>query len=223
VFVLPICKDNAVRKEPWTVLALIAVNTVVLAITYIFYSPEALFRSYGFVPAQPQLLNVFSSMFLHAGLWHLLGNMWFLWMFGNRVENMFGSWLFLPVYLACGVGAVYLHCAFNQTSSVPCVGASGAISGIAGIYFLLFPSAEFELLFYLGWLRLGSVQARTHTAVGVWIGEQMLLGLVGQFEHFSSVAFWAHVGGFAMGMVIAGLFIWVMPENRRRVTDTGAR
>lgn len=137
-------------------------------------------------------------------------------------EHAVTSWLFLPAYLACGVGALYLHCAFNQTSVIPCVGASGAISGIAGIYFLLFPKAEFDLLFYLGWIRLGSVQARTHAAIGAWIGEQILLGLLTQVAHFSSVAFWAHVGGFAMGLLMAALFIWTVPERRRRAAEAGA-
>ncbi len=150
MFVLPICKDNPVRNVPWVIYSLIALNTAILAITYIFYSPEVVLRGYGFIPTQPQLLTVFSSMFLHSEILHLLGNMWFLWMFGNRVENTLGSWLFLPLYLACGIGALYLHFAFNQTSSIPCVGASGAISGIAGIYFLLFPAAEFDLVFFLG-------------------------------------------------------------------------
>jgi rhomboid family protein len=206
---------------PWVIFALIAINTVILAVTYFFYTPEAVFRQYGYIPSQPQLLTVFSSMFLHSGLWHLLGNMFFLWMFGNRVENMLGSWLFIPVYLACGIGALYLHAAFNQESTLPCVGASGAISGIAGIYFLLFPKAEFDLIFYLGWFKLGSVQARTHAAVGAWIGEQILLGLLTQVEHFSSVAFWAHVGGFGMGLAMAGLFLWVVPESWRRAAETG--
>jgi membrane associated rhomboid family serine protease len=76
-------------------------------------------------------------------------------------------------------------------------------------------------LFYLGWIWLGSVQTRTQAAVGVWIGEQILLGFLGQFAHFSSVAFWAHVGGFGMGMLMAGLFIWIMPKARRRAAETG--
>lgn len=219
MFVLPICKDNPVRNVPWVIFVLIGANSLVLVATYVFYSPEAVFRQYGFAPVDPQLMTVFSSMFLHSGFWHLLGNMWFLWMFGNRVENMFGPWLFVPVYLACGIGALYLHYAFNQSSTIPCVGASGAISGIAGIYFVLFPKAQFDLLFYFGWIRLGSVSATTHAAVGAWVGEQILLGLLTQVTHFSSVAFWAHIGGFAMGMAMAGLFILAVPERKRRAAE----
>ena len=99
MFILPICKDDPVSGIPWVVFILIAVKTIALGITYIFYTSEVVFRQYGFIPSQPSLLTVFSSMFLHSGLWHLLGNMCFLWMFGNRVENMLTSWLFLPAYL----------------------------------------------------------------------------------------------------------------------------
>jgi membrane associated rhomboid family serine protease len=132
---------------------------------------------------------------------------------------MFGEWLFALVYLICGLGAAYLHRAFNLSSIIPCVGASGAISGIAGIYFILFPKAKFDLLFYFGWIRLGTVEATTHAAVGAWIAEQILLGLLTQFTHASSVAFWAHVGGFGAGMLIALAFVFVVPEKKRRMAE----
>jgi membrane associated rhomboid family serine protease len=219
MFVLPICKDNPVKNPPYVVFALIAVNTLVLILTYVFFSPETIFHVYGFTPAHPNVKTLLCSMFLHSGFWHLFGNMWFLWMFGNRVENMLRPWLFLPVYVVCGAGAAWLHYVFNSGSMIPCVGASGAISGVAGIYFVLFPKAKFDLCFYFGWFELGTVPATTKAAVGAWIGEQMLLGVLTQFTHFSSVAFWAHVGGFATGVVIGGLFVLVVPAKRRRLAE----
>jgi membrane associated rhomboid family serine protease len=219
MFVLPICKDNPVKNPPWVVFGLIALNTLALVATYVFFSPEILFREYGFTPAHPHVSTLFFSMFLHAGFWHLAGNMWFLWMFGNRVENMFTPWLFLPAYLACGAGAAGLHYAFNSSSVIPCVGASGAISGIVGIYFVLFPKAKFDLEFYFGWIRLGGMDATTHAAVGVWLAEQTLLGVLTQFIHVSSVAFWAHVGGFASGIFIGTIFALIVPAKRRRMAE----
>ncbi len=219
MFIVPINKDNPVRNVPWTNLALIAVNTLVLAATYFTSTPESVFRHYGFIPTEHRTATIFSSMFLHAGFWHLAGNMWFLWMFGNRVENMFGRWLFLPVYLACGVGAAGLYYLLNLCSSIPCVGASGAISGIVGIYFVLFPKSKFDLCIYFGWAHLKTIPARTHAAVGAWVGEQTLLGIVTQAVGVSSVAFWAHVGGFATGLVAALLFILAVPAKQRCMAE----
>jgi membrane associated rhomboid family serine protease len=219
MFIVPINKDNPVRNIPWVVLALIAANSIVLIATYVGSVPEVAFRQYGFIPAQHRLPALFTSMFLHSGLWHLAGNMWFLWMFGNRVENMIGRWLFLPVYLGCGVGAGALHYLLNMSSVIPCVGASGAISGIVGIYFVLFPRSEFDLCIYLGWWHLKTVSTRTHAAVGAWIGEQTLLGILTQAVHVSSIAFWAHIGGFATGVVAALLFTLVIPAGKRRLAE----
>lgn len=91
MFILPINKDNPVRKIPWVVLALIGANTIILAFTY--NPPTSLYSHYGFVPAHPHVRAMLTSMFLHAGFWHPAGNMFFLWMFGNQVENTFGHWL----------------------------------------------------------------------------------------------------------------------------------
>jgi membrane associated rhomboid family serine protease len=216
MFILPIAKDNPMKSVPCVVIALIMVNSVLLIATYAGPGQQ-LFQDYGFIPAQTHVSTLFCSMFLHAGFWHLVGNMWFLWMFGNQVENMFGWWLFLPVYLLCGVGAAGLHYLFNPSSTIPCVGASGAISGIVGIYFVLFPRARFDLEIYLGWWHLKTIPARTQAAVGAWIGEQTLLGMLTQTFHGSlGVAFWAHVGGFLTGLLVAGLFILVVPRKTRR-------
>jgi len=93
-------------------------------------------------------------MFLHAGFWHIFGDMWFLWMFGVRVENALTKGLFLPVYLVCALGADGLHWLLNQHSTVPCVGTSGAILGIAGTYLVLFPKSKFDLVIYYPWTEL---------------------------------------------------------------------
>jgi rhomboid family protein len=132
VFILPLNDDRYVGRTPYVIIGLIIANGLVLAATYLFASPEVVSSRYGFTPAQPHLLTVFSSLFLHAGIFHYLGNMFFLWRFGYRIENTFGRWLFVLVFLLCGCGATGLHYLFNQSSIEPCVGASGAISGIMG-------------------------------------------------------------------------------------------
>ena len=158
--------------------------------------------TYGFVPAHPHWSTAFFAMFLHAGWWHLIGNMWFLWMFGRHVEVEVGSVAFLGLYLICGVCGQGLHHAFNAQSTIPLVGASGAISGVAGLYYVLFPNSKFDLDVYLGWWHIKTIETRTRGAVGAWIGEQIVLGALTSISHFSSTAFWAHVGGFSAGALL---------------------
>lgn len=217
MFILPFAKDNPTRNFPWIVITLIVLNSLIFIATSFAPSTSSVFNIYGFVPARPQAATLFTSMFLHAGFWHLVGNMWFLWMFGNQVENMFGAVLFAIVYLLCGVGGGLLHLALNYGSSIPAVGASGAISGVVGIYFILFPKARFDLEIYFGWVRLKTIPARTRAAVGAWIGEQTLLGLITQATHSIGVAFWAHVGGFAAGAIAALAFVLIVPTKFRRM------
>lgn len=215
MFILPINKDNKVRRIPWVLVAIIIANTLALLATYLLYSPEAMFQRYGFTPAQHSWITLLTSMFLHSGFWHIAGNMWFLWMFGNRVENTFGKWLFLPVYLICGLGGAELHWLLNQHSSIPCVGASGAISGIAGTYLVLFPKSKFDLVIYFRWTELKTIHTRATAAVGAWFGEQFLLGLLTQALAGGGIAYWAHVGGFATGTLIGGVFVLVVPKKAR--------
>ncbi|MBN9658694.1 MAG: rhomboid family intramembrane serine protease [Acidobacteria bacterium] len=149
------------------------------------------------------MLTALTSMFLHAGFWHIAGNLWFLYMFGRRVERSLGTPLFILLYLASGLAGTALHFALNRTSAIPCVGASGAISGILGCFFVLFPNASFDLEIYFGWWRLKRIRSNTLAAVGAWLVEQILLGLLSQAGLFATVAFWAHVGGFVLGVLSA--------------------
>src|SRR5215472_147780 len=137
MFIFPYNRDNEVKNIPWVVISLIVLNTPLLIVSWLVPSSESLFRTYGFTPAHAQPLTAFTSMFLHTGFWHLFGNMWFLWMFGIQVEEILGRWLFCLVYLACGLGGDSLHYLLNSTAVIPSVGASGAISGIAGCFFVL--------------------------------------------------------------------------------------
>jgi len=219
MFILPVNRDNPVRRVPYVLLAIIIVNCFVLAITYLMYTPETIFRQFGFTPADHEWRTLFTSMFLHSGFWHIVGNMWFLWMFGVRVENAFTKWLFLPVYLMCGLGGAGLHWVLNQHSTVPCVGASGAISGIAGTYLVLFPKSKFDLVIYFRWTELKTYHTRATAAVMAWFAEQSLLGLLTQTLGGGGIAYWAHVGGFVIGAAIGGVFLLFVPKRVLRARE----
>jgi membrane associated rhomboid family serine protease len=214
VFIFPYNRDNSVDKTPWVVVGLIIINSALLVLTWL-EPTQTLFAKYGFTPAHPRWLTAFTSMFLHTGFLHLFGNMWFLWMFGNQVEKILGKWWFAFVYLACGLGGDAAHYFLNSTSSIPSVGASGAISGIVGCFFVLFPQANFDLIFYLRYNELKTIHTFTSVAVGAWIAEQALLSLLSLKFHVFSVAFWAHVGGFAVGLLAGGIALLVMSKRKR--------
>ncbi len=216
MFILPVNEDGYVGRMPYVIIGLVVANGLVLAATYLLSSSQTVFSQYGFTPAQPQTLTVFSSLFLHAGILHFAGNMFFLWMFGYRIENTFGRWLFLLAYLLCGCGATGLHYLFNQTSTIPCVGASGAISGIMGCYFVLFPKSRFDIEVFFWRFHVTTIPANTRGAIGAWVAEQTFLGLLTQDVHSSSTAFWAHIGGFVTGLAITLALLLIFPGLRTR-------
>jgi membrane associated rhomboid family serine protease len=201
---------------PYVVIGLAVLNAVALGVIYLLSSSQIVFSQYGFTPAHSRALTVFSSMFLHAGIFHFIGNMFFLWMFGYRVENTIGRWAFALIYLLCGYGAAGLHYLFNSASTIPCVGASGAISGIMGCYFVLFPKSRFNLEVFFWRFHVTTIPTYTHGAIGVWIAEQTILGLLTQAVRFSSTAFWAHIGGFATGAAVTLPLLLLFPHLRSR-------
>lgn len=161
-----------------------------------------------------------TSMFLHAGWFHLISNMWTLWIFGDNVEDRMGPVRFLLFYLLCGVAAGVVHVVFNRWSTVPTVGASGAIAGVMGAYFLLFPRSRVVVLMpLLFWPIFVEVPAVLY--LGVWFASQFLNGawaLLGPGQ-VGGIAWWAHVGGFAAGMATFGLFLRRRRYHRRRQMD----
>lgn len=180
------------------------------------YVPWNLIGALGtrYVPPMAAILPIFTSMFLHASWLHLIFNMWALWIFGDNVEDYLGHWLYLVFYLLCGVAAALLHTLFNIGSTVPSVGASGAIAGVMGAYFLLYPRARvltlvpFFFVFFM-WLPAWIV-------LGYWFVAQFLSGAASSITSrgaaSSGIAFWAHVGGFAAGMLLIKIF----PGRARR-------
>jgi membrane associated rhomboid family serine protease len=167
-----------------------------------------------YVPTMAAVLPLFTSMFLHSSWLHLIFNMWALWIFGDNVEDYLGHALYLVFYLLCGLGAGLLHIVFNYNSVIPSVGASGAIAGVMGAYFLLFPRARVLTLvpffwFFFLWLPAWIV-------LGYWFVAQFLSGaatsITARGGNATGIAFWAHVGGFLAGMLLIKLF----PGRARR-------
>ena len=159
-----------------------------------------------------QASHVFTSMFLHGSWMHLLGNMWFLWLFGNNIEDSMGHGRFLVFYLLCGVAAALLQVVISRDSPVPMVGASGAISGVMGAYLILYPRVRVYTFVPIGIIPL-SLALPAWTMLLYWMALQVLGGVFSTLstEGGGGVAFWAHIGGFVAGIVLVKLF--ARPED----------
>jgi membrane associated rhomboid family serine protease len=152
-----------------------------------------------------QVSHVLTHMFLHGSWMHLLGNMWFLWLFGNNVEDSMGRLRFLVFYLLCGLTAAAAQIVTSPDSAIPMVGASGAISGVMGAYLLLYPRVRVYTIVPLGFF-ITSMALPAWVMLGYWFLIQFVSGLVSFGGEAGGVAFWAHVGGFVAGVVLVKLF-----------------
>ena len=152
-----------------------------------------------------QISHLVTSMFLHGSWMHLLGNMWFLWLFGNNVEDSMGRLRFVIFYLLSGLAAALGQVLTTPTSAIPMVGASGAISGIMGGYLLLYPNVRVFAFLFLGFF-VTSIALPAWMMLGYWFLIQFVSGLAAFGGDLGGVAFWAHVGGFAAGIVLVKLF-----------------
>lgn len=204
----PIRDHNPSGAVPYVTYALMAANVAVFVAYWTTLGEgrrlDEFFYTWGLVPESvlrgQGLLTPFSSMFLHGGWWHLIGNMWFLWIFGDNLEEEFGPRRFLVFYLLAGLAAAALQIASGPGSDIPMVGASGAIAGVMGGYLLLFPRARIDVLFiFVIFFRIFAIPA--WIVLGVWIGLQFFSGAATPTEA-GGVAYWAHVGGFAGGFVL---------------------
>jgi membrane associated rhomboid family serine protease len=231
---LPLKDDIPSRTVPIVTLGLIALNLVAFlyqlslelgdggAARGAVSAADAFVYEFGAVPCRitgacphdfpPAFVSIFTSMFLHGGWLHIAGNMLYLWIFGNNVEDTLGHGRYLIFYLACGVAAAMAQTAVGPGSPIPMVGASGAVSGVLGAYLLLFPHAHVTTLIILGFFfRL--VQIPAVIVLGFWIVLQVLNGL-GSFGASGGVAFFAHIGGFVAGL---GLLFVLRRRARTRV------
>ncbi|HXF95543.1 MAG TPA: rhomboid family intramembrane serine protease [Gemmatimonadales bacterium] len=245
----PYRDDNPTVLTPLVTVGIILANALVwLLVQGAGFSEEALARSVcnlGLVPGEllgtaapgttvplsphwvcrvdpePAYATLVTSMFLHGGWLHILGNMMFLWVFGNNIEDAMGHARFLVFYLLCGLAAAGAQILVDPDSPVPMVGASGAISGVLGGYLLLYPHARVHTLVFFGFY-VTTIALPAYIMLGYWIFLQVLGGLpaLAGLDQGGGVAFWAHIGGFVAGLALIRLF--ARPENlaRRRVAVT---
>lgn len=224
--VLPLHDDNPTTTKPYVTVGVIIACTLVYAIQHLLLSgyAEQLAYSLGVIPAVltgqeampaeiallPAPATIFTSMFMHAGFLHLAGNMWFLWIFGNNIEDAMGHVRFVIFYLLCGVAAVFAQVLPNPGSIVPMVGASGAISGVLGAYMLLYPRARVLLGLPVGFLIIQLGRWPALWVLAAWFVMQLVMGSIsatdipGRTE--GRIAFGAHVGGFLAGVLLVTLF-----------------
>jgi membrane associated rhomboid family serine protease len=230
---IPIKDDNPSRSFPFITILLIAANAALFVyqfslgpvgqtfvlrfgaipweITHLKELPGLPARS---VAGIPTVLTLFTSMFLHGGILHLLGNMLYLWIFGDNIESLIGHFRFLTFYLLCGLTAALTYVVFDPNSHIPMIGASGAISGVLGAYMINFPSARVNVLVFLFFfIRIIKIPALI--VLGFWFLIQVLngFGSLG-VRNAGGVAWFAHIGGFVAGI----LFILLYPKKKYRTS-----
>lgn len=236
----PLRDDNPTHRVSITTIALIAANLAVWVLVQGMGESATLTRSicqFGLIPGDlldqlpegrtvrlgpeavctlgqgPSWLTLFTSMFLHGSWFHIIGNLWFLWVFGNNVEDAMSRLRYPVFYVLCGLAAAAAQIAANPSSAVPMVGASGAIGGVMGAYAVLFPRAHVHTLIIFGiFARVVAVPA--FVMLGYWFLIQILAGLPTLGSEEGGVAFWAHIGGFLAGVVL------VLPFRTRRSRRT---
>jgi membrane associated rhomboid family serine protease len=205
---LPIGDDDSARRTvPLVTYGLIVVNVLFFIVELI--GGNAFIEKWAFVPsrflANPlgDFLTLFTAMFMHAGWLHLAGNMLYLWIFGDNVEDRFGHIKFLIFYLICGLAATFAQLAFSTGSDVPNLGASGAIAGVLGAYILLFPKGTVRVL-----QGQREIQVPALIVIGIWIVLQLFIGIgsIADTGQTGGVAYMAHIGGFVFGMILTLLF-----------------
>lgn len=215
---IPLHDDNPTERTP--VVTILIMATCVLVFFYQASLPpasgEAFVFQYGAIPslvfghahlpdevvAVPAVMTLVTSMFLHGGWMHLIGNMLYLWVFGNNIEDAMGHGRFIVFYLACGILAALSHAITDFTSQIPMVGASGAISGVLGAYVLLFPRAHVLVLIP----GIGMTRVAAGFVLGMWFVTQLISSGMSRGATGGGVAFFAHIGGFVAGMSLIGLF-----------------
>jgi membrane associated rhomboid family serine protease len=159
----------------------------------------SVFRRYGYIPAEPHLLSLFTSMFLHAGWLHLIGNMLFLWLAGGSLEDRWGRILFPILYVVSGIMATLIHAAMQPQSTLPLVGASGAIAGLMGAFLVRLATTRIRLAYWFYFIR-GTFLAPAYVALPLWLLQQFMMARTGTA---GGVAVWAHIGGFVFGVLVA--------------------
>jgi len=221
--VIPIKDENPGRTFPLVTISIIVVNVAVFLyqLTLPVKQQEGFVMTYGLIPAVvtrqadisgsgfPPILTLVTSQFLHGGIFHLLGNMLYLWIFGNNIEDVLGKFRFILFYLLSGTLAAIAHLILNTGSTTPMIGASGAIAGVLGAYLITFPNAKVIVLVFL-FIFITTIRISAFWVLGLWFLMQLLYAGSSSTGVGTNVAYMAHVGGFLAG-------IWLMRMLRPRV------
>lgn len=215
----PLYDDNPTRITPYFTYGLIGMNVIVF-LHQLSLSDGQLnffFNQYAVVPEQlttnlaVEWTTLFTSQFLHGGWWHLISNMVFLWVFGNNIEDRLGHFKYLIFYLTCGALAAACQWFISMYSTIPSLGASGAISGVLGAYLIRFPYARVTTLIFLG-IFVTTISIPAMILIGVFFIQNVISGLASlqtaanMSVETGGVAYWAHIGGFVFGMILAPIF-----------------
>jgi len=207
--IIPLSDDTPRERIPIVTIGIIILCTLIFIGQMAFIQDaKGFFLRCGLVPRNFLSWSLISSMFLHGGLLHLFGNMFFLWLFGDNVEDRFSRFGFFVFYLSCGLAASILHSIINWQGSLPAVGASGAISGIMGAYLVFYPAAKLKMLIVY---KIVNVPAFLY--LGFWFLFQLVFGIFYTSLGISSIGWFAHIGGFVFGVLIAYIRIKKRKNN----------
>jgi membrane associated rhomboid family serine protease len=222
---IPLRDNIPSRTVPYVNFLLIAANALVFAFEVsLGRHIEDFIRIFGIVPkvwslAVPleyKLRPLVTSMFLHGGVMHVVSNLWCLYIFGDNVEDRLGHFRYLAFYLLSGIGAGAIHLFTNWGSAIPTIGASGAIAGVMGAYFILFPYAKVRTLVPI-FVFLQVVEIPAVFFLGIWFLSQLQNGMMSLGGRFGGIAWWAHIGGFGLGVLLVGR---LLPKGSRKVFYT---
>jgi membrane associated rhomboid family serine protease len=217
--VFPLYDENPTRIKPYLTYGLIGMNILVFLHEVSLSNAQLnqFFREYAVVPQQlstnfaAEWTTLFTSQFLHGGWWHLISNMVFLWVFGNNIEDRLGHFKYLIFYLTCGALAAMCQWFIGMYSDIPSLGASGAISGVLGAYLIRFPHARITTLVFLGFF-VTTISVPALVVIGLFFVQNIISGLASlqaaanMSVQTGGVAYWAHIGGFVFGVMLAPLF-----------------
>ena len=206
----PYKDDNPRVLIPFVTYFIIGLNVLVFIYQYfIIQGPqlsENFIYTYALIPANPSILTIFSSMFMHGGFTHIIFNMWFLWIFGDNIESVLGHKKYLLFYFLCGIGAGLSQIQIDPESTIPMVGASGAIAGVLGAYLFRFPRATVHVLVILI-VFITFIRVPAMIVIGFWFLSNLTAGIgtLG-IEQTGGTAWFAHIGGFISGVLFNYLF-----------------
>lgn len=219
----PLKDENPTERRPVLTISLIVLNVAIFVLSYLSGFYGSIVEEYGMVPVEivngSELSTIFTSMFLHGGILHLVGNVWFLWIFGDNIEDLYGRPKFLLIYIGSGIFASLAHVALNPSSTIPTIGASGAIAGILGAYIVKYPRAKVVTLLFI-FLFIQIVKIPSFIFLGIWIGLQFLSASVATIAGTEvTIAYWAHIGGFLAGLLMALGLGERISRSREKITE----